>query len=161
VSETTRRGILSRALAILGGLGVAGAGELALRGGAGGGTLVLYGRNWRGYDGRLPREGDRVSVRGDLLDHADGEAVGEFFATAFSLGGASHPAQAERLELHTFKLRDGSIFGTGTAGPLDGTFAVTGGTGRYAGAQGTYVARQGHHELGGDGAAEFVFELRA
>jgi hypothetical protein len=26
--------------------------------------------------------------------------------------------------------------------------------------QGTYVARQGHTELGGDGAAEFVFSLR-
>jgi hypothetical protein len=62
--------------------------------------------------------------------------------------------------MHTFKLGDGSIFGTGTAGSLEGSFAVLGGTGRYAGVQGTYAARQGHSELGGDGAAEFVFDLR-
>ena len=41
--------------------------------------------------------------------------------------------------MHTFKLHDGSIFGTGTAGGVDGTFAVLGGTGRYAGVQGTYA----------------------
>ena len=50
--------------------------------------------------------------------------------------------------------------GSGTAGALEGSFAVLGGTGRYAGMQGTYLARQGHEELGGDGAAKFVFELR-
>jgi len=157
VSKTTRSGILGRGLLLLGGLGAAGAGKLAFDRGH---TLVLYGSNWRGYDGQLPREGERTSIRGDLHSEPGGAPVGEFFASAIALGGTSHPAQAERHETHTFKLHDGSIFGTGVTGAVEGSFAVLGGTGRYAGAQGTYVARQGHEELGGDGAAEFVFDLR-
>jgi len=159
MKKTTRSGILGRGLLFLGGLGAAGAGKLALDRGEP--PLVLYGSNWRGYHGDVPREGERVSVRGDLHSEPGGAPVGEFFATAIAFGGASHPALAERQEMHTFKLHDGSIFGTGTAGALEGSFAVLGGTGRYAGVQGTYAARQGHKELGGDGAAEFAFDLRA
>ena len=165
--ETTRRGMLGRGLLLLGGLGglgAAGGSRFAFGRSGRHDSLVLYGSNWRGYgrggSGELPLEGDRISVRGDLLARPDGESVGAFYATAFALGGASHPAQTERLELHTFKLTDGVIFGTGTAGRLEGAFTILGGTGRYAGAQGTYVARQDHIELGGDGAAEFVFALR-
>jgi hypothetical protein len=159
--QTTRRGVLGRGLMVLAGLGAAVAGRPAFAR-ARPGSLVLYGRNWRGYGhGRgLPLEDDRLSVRGDLLARPDGGPVGEFFATAFAFGGAPHPAHAERLELHTFKLAGGTIFGTGTVGGLEGAFAIVGGTGRYAGAHGTYVARQGHPELGGDGAAQFVFDLR-
>ena len=159
--ETTRRGILGRGLVLIAGLGAAASGRMTFGQGGKDGSLVLYGRNWHGLSGRLPLEGERVSVRGDLLAQPGGEPVGEFFATAFALGGAAHPAQGERLELHTFKLREGTIFGTGTASGIEGAFAVQGGTGGFAGAQGTYVARQGHAELGGDGAAEFVFTLRA
>ena len=163
--EITRRGILGRGLLLLGGLGAAAGGRIAFGHGDRDASLILYGRNWRGYghgaSGALPLDGDRVSVRGDLLAQPGGEPVGEFFATAFALGGAAHPAQSERLELHTFKLREGTLFGTGTASGIEGAFAVQGGTGRFAGAQGTYVARQGHTELGGDGGAEFVFALRA
>jgi hypothetical protein len=163
--ETTRRGILGRGLVLLAGLGAAAGGRMTFARGVSHGSFVLYGRNWRGYGhgrpGGLPLEGDRVTVRGELLAQPGGEPVGEFFATAFALGGAAHPAQGERLELHTFKLREGTIFGTGTAGGIEGAFAVQGGTGRFAGAQGTYVARQGHTKLGGDGGAEFVFSLRA
>jgi len=164
MNEITRRGILGRGLLLLTGLGAAGAGRLAFGRNGRTDSLVLYGRNWRGYGrgpaGGLPLEGDRLSVRGDLLARPGGEPVGEFFAAAFALGGADHPAQAERLELHTFKLADGAIFGTGTADGLEGAFTITGGTGRYAGTQGTYVAHQGHVELGGTGAAQFVFTLR-
>ena len=158
MSKITRNVILRRALLLVGGLGATGAGKLALdrRG-----SLVLYGSSWRGLHGRLPREDERVSVRGDLHAQPGGASVGEFFATAIAFDGSSHPALAERHETHTFKLRDGSIFGVGTAAGLEGTFAVLGGTGRYAGAQGTYTARQSHEALGGDGTAEFVFDLRA
>jgi hypothetical protein len=156
MSKTTRSGILGRGLLFLGGLGAAGAGKLAFDRSH---SLVLSGSNWRGYDGELPHEGERVTVRGDLHAYANGAPVGEFLATAIAFGGASHPALVERKETHTFKLHDGSIFGTGIAGGLDGSFAVLGGTGRYAGVQGTYTARQGHAELGGDGTAEFVFDL--
>ena len=159
--QTTRRGVLGRGLVLLAGLGAAVAGRPALAR-ARSGSLVLYGRNWRGYGrgGGLPLDGDRLSLRGDLLARPDGDPVGEFVATAFAFGGAAHPAHSERLELHTFKLAEGTIFGTGTVGGLEGAFAILGGTGRYAGAHGTYVARQGHPELGGDGAAKFVFDLR-
>jgi hypothetical protein len=157
VSAITRSGIVRRGLLLLGGLGAAGAGKLAIDRSD---SFVLYGSGWSGLDGRLPREGERISVRGDLHAQPGGAAVGEFFATAIAFDASSHPARAERHETHTFKLRDGSIFGVGTAGGLDGSFAVLGGTGRYAGARGTYSARQGHEALGGDGAAEFVFDLR-
>jgi len=162
MQETTRREILGRGLVLLAGLGAAAGGRMAFGQSGKDSSLVLYGRNWRAF-GRsgLPLEGERMSVRGDLLAQPGGEPVGEFLATAFALGGAAHPAQGERLELHTFKLREGTIFGTGTASGIEGAFAVQGGTGRFAGAQGTYLARQGHAELGGDGGAEFVFALRA
>ena len=164
--ETTRRGILARGLLLVSGaagLGAAAGSRFAFGRGRDSASLVLYGRNLQGGRrlGALPLEGERLSVRGDLLAHPDGEPIGEFAAAAFTLGGAAHPAAAERMELHTFKLREGSLFGTGTAGQSDGAFAITGGTGRYAGVQGTYVARQKHSDLGGDGTAEFVFTLRA
>jgi hypothetical protein len=164
MDETTRRGILGRGLLLIGGvagLGAAG-GRVAFGRRRDEDTLVLYARNVRSGRrlGALPLEGERLSVRGELLAQPEGESVGEFLAAAFALGGAAHPAEAERLELHTFKLPDGSLFGTGSAGQYEGAFAITGGTGRFAGAQGTYVARQSHEDLGGDGSAEFVFSLK-
>jgi hypothetical protein len=161
---TTRRNVVSRALlglAGLAGLGAAGARDRLAK--ASENTdLVLHGRNWRtsrGRPGELPSDGDRISVRGDLIDDASGERVGEFYAAGFAIGGGSHPAHGERLELHTFKLRSGTIIGSGTAGQLEGMFAILGGTGHYAGARGTYVARQRHEDFGGDGSAEFVLTL--
>lgn len=179
MAGSTRRSALKRGLlflAGLAGLGAAGKGALAAadsgdrsRARAGVPTqLVLYGHNWHGDShgrrrGELPLAGDRITAHGDLLDRPDGAPVGEFYAAAFALGGPGgfHRVDAERLELHTFKLRDGTIVGTGTAGRLEGVFAILGGTGRYAGARGTYVARQRHHEFGGDGAAEFVLTFIA
>ena len=75
-------------------------------------------------------------MRGELIDEQQAVRVGKFYAAGFALGGGSHPAHGERLELHTFKLRDGTIIGSGTAGQLEGVFAILGGTGRYAGARG-------------------------
>ena len=99
-------------------------------------------------------------LRGELLDRPDGEPVGELYGTAFALHGPGAQAtDAERLELHTFKLRDGTIIGSGAAGVVEGEFAILGGTGRYAGARGTYVARHDRRELGGDGTAEFRLTL--
>ena len=43
----------------------------------------------------------------------------------------------------------------------EGSYAIVGGTGRYAGASGTYTARQSLRELGGDGTAEFTLNLTA
>jgi hypothetical protein len=161
---TSRRNVVSRAVvATLGlvGLGAASVGGRVASDSAPS-TLILRGRNWRTSNGPmsdLPSDGDRISVRGDLIDDAQGERLGEFFGAGFAIGGGVHPAQGERLELHTFKLLDGTIIGSGTAGQLEGVFAVLGGTGRYANARGTYVARQRHQDLGGDGSAEFLFTL--
>jgi len=162
---TTRRSAVSRALfalAGMAGLGAAGVGGAKLVPSSGSSAVILYGRNWRTSHGRLgelPTEGERISVRGELIDDKQGLLVGEFFAAGFTIGGGSHPAHGERLELHTFKLRDGTIIGSGTAGQLEGVFAILGGTGRFAGARGTYVARQHHQDFGGDGSAEFVLNL--
>jgi hypothetical protein len=71
-----------------------------------------------------------------------------------SFSAASLPAAAA-LELHTFELGDGSIFGVGAGAAEQATFAVIGGTGQYAGASGSYVAR---HSLR-DGTAEFRLNL--
>ena len=161
---TSRRSLVSRAVvATLGlvGVGVASVGASVVSDSASN-TLLLRGRNWRTSNSPmsdLPTEGDRISVRGDLIDDAKGERLGEFFGAGFAIGGGVHPAQGERLELHTFKLLDGTIIGSGTAGQLEGAFAILGGTGKYAGARGTYVARQHHLDLGGDGTAEFLFTL--
>jgi len=159
---TTRRNAVSRALlavAGLAGLGAASAGGLRLAAPSEPNAFVLYGRNWRTSQSELPTEGERISVRGELIDPERGAPVGEFYAAAFAIGGGSHPAQGERLELHTFKLRDGTIIGSGTSGQLEGVFAILGGTGRFASARGTYIARQRHQDFGGDGSAEFVLKL--
>ena len=63
------------------------------------------------------------------------------------------------MELHTFRLRDGTILGMGSTIDGESVFTITGGTGRYAGSRGTYVAQQRLREQGGDGTAEFIIEL--
>jgi hypothetical protein len=162
---SSRRNVVSKtvlAIAGLAGLGAASGGTGKLIAGSEPSTFVLHGRNWRTNNdpmAALPSEGDRISVRGDLIDESHGERIGDFFAAGFAIGGGLHPAQGERLELHTFKLPEGTIIGSGTAGQLEGVFAILGGTGRYASARGTYVARQRHQDLGGDGSAEFLFKL--
>ena len=159
MTPTTRRGALRRGLVLLGGLvgvGAAGKGVVA----DADASLVLYARDLDGHPGGLPRRGDRLMLRGELLDRPDGEPVGELYGTAFALHGPGAQAtDAERLELHTFKLRDGTIIGSGAAGVVEGEFAILGGTGRYAGARGTYIARHNRRELGGDGTAEFRLTL--
>ena len=164
---TTRRNVVSRAVVAIAGLVGVGAASGAAAGvrvapSAEPSTIVLRGRNLRttsAHPGGVLGEGERIGVRGDLIDDAKGDLIGDFIAAGFAMGGASHPAQGERLELHTFKLGDGTIIGSGTAGPLEGVFAILGGTGRYANVRGTYVARQSHQDLGGDGSADFVFKL--
>jgi hypothetical protein len=133
--------------------------------------LTLYGHDWHSFSqvrptGVLPTRGDRLLASGDLHFAPDGGKVGEFHAALFSLGAPGQVGQAGAgsLELHTFSLPDGSIMGMGTASPdadREDTFAIVGGTGRYAGARGTYATRQRHHEFGGDGTAELTFTFVA
>ncbi len=159
---TTRRSALGKlGLLAAGALGVGFAAREATDGDSHaaparrGKKLVVYGRDMKLHSpdrvpGELPAAGERPTPRGRLVDRKD-RALGSF-------SSASLPA-ASAVELHTFELEDGSIYGVG-AGAVDrATFAVIGGTGRYAGATGSYVSRQSLREAGGDGSAEFVLDL--
>lgn len=173
--RTARRALLKRAALLVGGvagIGVAGKAGLESRGGSspnGALALSLHGTNWRmTYPDRprgvLPSPGQRSASFGELLDGPEGAKVGEFYASSFQFGapfGQSEVAAAA-METHQFNLRDGSIIGVGTVPGFFGTrsvHAIIGGTGRYEGASGSYVARQDPLDAGGDGSAEFTFNI--
>jgi hypothetical protein len=128
--------------------------------------LRMTGEGWRLRSpdlmrGQLPRRGDVVSVTGVLRDAAGRTA--DFYGTSSHLdtpGG--HPTwAAAALETHTFKFADGTLVGMGTAlAGEESVFAVVGGTGKYSGATGSYTAVQSPLETGGDGTAEFRFDIR-
>jgi len=112
--------------------------------------------------GRQPAAGERILVTAELVD-GTGESVGHLYGEYVALGNSRNGAGSPTsLETHTFAFADGTLVGSGTATrdltTLD-SFAIVGGTGRYAGATGTYTARQGPLELGGDGTAEYQINL--
>lgn len=164
--NTTRASLLKR-LALLAG-GAVGVGVAARS--AGDGTpvpatppvarpattqLTLHGRDWRlsrpgVAAGKLPGPDDTVVPAGRIVDARGGD-LGLFRASALPGLPAFH--------LHTFDLADGTILGIGANKLDDGSFAIVGGTGRYAGASGTYTARQRPRDLGGDGTADFHLNL--
>ena len=155
---TTRRGALGRmALLAAGAVGLGWAAREATDGGPAGFStgpkrdLVLFGRDWRLHSparipGEPPPAGDRPTPQGRLVDARE-RTIGSFASALAGAGSA--------LELHTFELADGQIFGVGTGPADEATFAVIGGTGRYLGARGSYLARQSLH----DGTAEFTLTL--
>ena len=164
----TRRSAVKRGLLLM--AGAVGLGAAAGRGEAAVGAsplpagpknvkrLTLTGRNWRlnapaRTPGRLPDGNDLTATHGELVDAA-GRPIGSFRSA--SLDGA-----LGRFQLHTFELADGTIMGLGSGGLDEASFAVIGGTGRYAGLTGAYVARQSPREVGGNGTAEFVLTLNA
>ncbi|MGH3081458.1 MAG: hypothetical protein ACRDNH_10050 [Gaiellaceae bacterium] len=155
---TTRRGALGRlALVAAGALGVGYAAREATDNGSSSAakSRTIYGRDWRLHSpNRVPGEraptGDRATPQGRLVDRHERD-LGSFSSAALAAGGT--------IELHTFALEHGEIFGVGASAQEEGTFAVIGGTGSYAGATGSYVARQSLRELGGDGTAEFTLTL--
>jgi hypothetical protein len=131
------------------------------------GALRLYGRGWR------PQPQSPLLGRGTDRDHrvgyaelvdapTDGAVIGRFCTnglcpqTPFSPAVAASPT----IEFQTLSLDDGTVFGVG-AGSLSAaeqTFAILGGTGRFAGARGTYTARL--TSFGADGGAiEFTLTL--
>lgn len=120
-------------------------------------TLTLHGRDWRLHRpgvafGKLPAASDPALPSGRIVDERERE-LGRFHAAALPGAGAVH--------LHTFELAEGTILGIGASRLDEGSYAIVGGTGRYAGASGTYTARQFLRELGGDGTAEFTLTLNA
>jgi hypothetical protein len=164
----SRRKVLQGGLAALGGLIGMGAVQSPASARSTS-TLTLYGRRWQVASthfaaGGLPGQGDRLTAFGLLAGEPDGPVVGEFHGAYTALRDPGHGAAVDvaTLEQHTFVLDGGTLVGSGVGTrSLDvaDTFAIVGGTGRYAGARGTYVARQRHREFGGDGTADFVLTL--
>lgn len=173
--DTNRRNLLQRALLVLGGTVGAGLGSRAAPVAAApvpaiatieATRIVWHGRFWHSHAselrrGQLPGRGDRVSYYAELLDEPAGDKIGEFYAASFCANAPFgwDETAATSLELHTFSLADGSITGQGVGHAGAGTFAIVGGTGRYAGARGTYTIERSLAESGGDGTAEFRLTL--
>ena len=130
--------------------------------------FTLHGRAWRiqapgRQTGRPLGRGEQANIFGELHSRQAGRKVGEFYSTRVATlapFGAT-PFAAGGIEMHTFNLGDGSIIGMGSHFGLAGTYAIVGGTGRYHGARGSYSANQSPLGLGGDGTAEFNFDLIA
>jgi len=98
-----------------------------------------------------PDDGGPSTTTADIVD-GHGNAIGSFWSAAVAAGGSV-------LLFHTFVLPEGTLQGEGS-GPLEeATFAIVGGTGSFKGGSGQYVARQRPISSGGDGSAEFVFDL--
>jgi len=91
--------------------------------------------------------------------------VGEFYANGLGLETAFGPSvpAVSCVEFQTFQLPDGVLFGVGAGGGAGAqrTWAVLGGTGRFAGARGTYVEREVSVAPAGRGAVEFILTLTA
>ncbi|MBI4203005.1 MAG: hypothetical protein HY532_07840 [Chloroflexi bacterium] len=131
--------------------------------------LRLNGRHWHLYSqdhkqGELPVMGDQMVMYGELLNESKDLKLGEFYSNCLSIGSPFGPTPfaATRIEVHTFNLLDGALLGMGTSRASrtgHDLYTVVAGTGRYAGAKGTYLAKQRPQELGGDGTAEFTFDL--
>ena len=123
-------------------------------------TLRLIGRAWHTDTKKLPGKGEQFTVYGELHAPAGGK-VGEFFSTNV---GVDSPFQITgegvgTFEIHTLSLEGGTIVGVGIGSGLEKSYAIVGGTGRYAGARGSYLARQDTYGLGGDGKAELLLTL--
>lgn len=146
-----RRALLQRSALLIGGaigLGVAGAA----------GDALLPETPLRFLGRRRSRTGS-----GDLTLESGGPRVGTFSSSGLGQGHPLHGLEAAPpLELQTFTLAEGTLFGLGAKG-RDGerTCAVLGGTGRFASASGTYVERPASGADVARGAIEFVFTLKA
>jgi hypothetical protein len=125
-------------------------------------TIRFVGRGWHTDTAKaaLLGKGDAYSVYGELLSPA-GDKMGEFFSQNV---GVNSPFQITgegvgSFEIHTLSLLEGTIVGVGVGGGHERTYAIVGGTGKYAGARGSYLARQDTYGLGGDGKAELLLTL--
>jgi len=110
--------------------------------------------------GRPVRPDDQLATHARLVERPGGAPIGTFVATALVVRSPFAESLAT-VEQHVFVLRHGTVTGAGQAVAGEGTFAITGGTGRYAGARGSYSAGLSPHGLGGDGTAHFHFSFTA
>jgi hypothetical protein len=165
-----RRTLLKRGLVhAAGALGVTAAGKEAKAATIGVPTqLRLHGTNWRlavsdRQPGDILRLGDHGAVYGDLLDRPSGKPLGHFYGSRLAIQSApgSFARADASFEVHTFVLPYGTLIGMGTAVLGEAIFAIVGGTGVYAGAEGSYSATQRLRELGGNGTADLVLNLKS
>jgi hypothetical protein len=106
--------------------------------------------------GRLPRLDDHVTIHGQVRDGRGSE--GSFGATGVTIR-IPGTDEIALLEHHLFAMPDGMLTGAGQRIGETGTFAITGGTGRFTGARGSYTAHVSPGGLGGDGTARFELTL--
>jgi len=106
---------------------------------------------------RLPRPNDQVHIHG-TVDGEAGSPAGTFTATGVVVRTPFNDSSTI-VEQHLFVLHDGTITGAGQRAGANGTFAVTGGSGRYTGARGAYAAHIDAVGTGGTGTAQFDFSL--
>lgn len=109
----------------------------------------------------MARAGERSVVTATVT--TSGGVTGTLHSDVVRLhdrGQTPHGGTASTLEQHLFTLPGGTLVGSGTVDLQGrGTFAVIGGTGRYAGCRGSYVAHQQRVDLGGDGSARYEIVL--
>ena len=132
-------------------------------------SMSIHGWDWHlTYPDRprgvAPSPGERSASYGQLSAVPGGDKVGEFYASSFSFGSpfGNTAVSAAAMEMHHFNFEDGTIVGMGTIGGYhddESVHAIIGGTGRFEGATGSYVGIQRPIELGGDGRAEFRFNI--
>ena len=121
------------------------------------GSLKLGGSEFR-YTGD-PSAAGGLEMHGELLSGTGADIGGSFHSAPL---GAAAAGPAAAAQFQTFALRDGTIFGIGAAateGDAPTTFAIVGGTGKYAGAGGSYDADLRPSDAGGDGSARFYFKF--
>ena len=169
IPESGRRTVLKRGIFAA---AAAAAAALAIRPGeqrpalatvpiGGGKTIELFGRGWHADTNKIPSKGDSYSVYGELLTSPAGDKCGEFYAACLAIDS---PFQVTgegigSLEIHTLVLAGGSIVAMGAGGGVERSFAIVGGTGKYAGARGSYTANQDTYGLGGRGTAALKLRL--
>jgi hypothetical protein len=90
--------------------------------------------------------GDQAAFTARLLDHKDGKAVGEMFATETVMAGTRYPRVTNLIHA-IVRLHDGQIVIDAVVDERDPAKlrgAVTGGTGTYEGARGTFTTHPGN-----------------
>ncbi|HVM68187.1 MAG TPA: hypothetical protein VMU14_25135, partial [Acidimicrobiales bacterium] len=148
----------------VGGAGPAGAPAGDEQGGARRLSFTGAGLDMAGPDftpGTLPQPGQRLLITGALLD-ASGAVAGQLLGTYVQLVpfGDAGAGDAVGLIDEVLSLADGTICGRGLGLADPGsalTFAITGGTGKYAALTGTYSGAQQFLNMGGDGSALLTF----
>jgi hypothetical protein len=161
MKEQTRRDLLKRGISVAAGAVGVSAGLASATDTQAALTLTLRGTGVRARvhgssRGRMPKPDDHVTIHGHLTDGLD--AGGTFGSTGVAIR-LPDSDEITLLEQHLFATPSGILTGAGQRTGETGTFAITGGTGRFTGASGSYTAQLSPRGLGGDGTARFDLVL--